>query len=434
MTTQVYLVKRTLRATKRNGKRETRYSLRWRDPTTGDWQCEATGTNDRTAAESLRKQRWAELNIPGAAPPPPELEPEPERPNVSWDDCRQAIDRAMRADKLRETSISVALIRFDGLKRMFPEATTPADVTPDMANEYKRRRSEEGHSAWTVKGDLATLKAIFGKWLGRECGFLDPAANPFANVKAPRCDDPDVRIVAAEESTALLDWLAERWNDWKLPAVYLDVAAVLGWRATEIASIREDDLLPDGFVRVQAESCKTRRHKYGWLPPELYADVKACAAGGYAFGRFADELRRLMILWRKRPHHAARVQDFEPKRLVGWLQDELQRFNDSQAEAVGKRREAGERVSDWQPFTLHDFRRTAITGMQMAGVSEKEASVAVGCTPEVMRRHYERLDQLAIAKRTSERLHPHLSLRARCAQAKNRAVDDGKKMAQTVSA
>ena len=31
--------------------------------------------------------------------------------------------------------------------------------------------------------------------------------------------------------------------------------------------------------------------------------------------------------------------------------------------------------------------------MQMAGRSEKEASIMVGATPEVMRRHYEKLDQ-----------------------------------------
>ena len=57
-------------------------------------------------------------------------------------------------------------------------------------------------------------------------------------------------------------------------------------------------------------------------------------------------------------------------------------------------REAIEHVPEWklpggaapERFTLHDFRRTAITGMQMA-VSEKEASVMVGPRPEVMRRH-----------------------------------------------
>ena len=77
-------------------------------------------------------------------------------------------------------------------------------------------------------------------------------------MKPPKCDEPDVRIVTADESADLFAWLGDRWNNWRLPIVYLEVAALLGWRATEIASMREDDLLADGFVRVEAESCKTR--------------------------------------------------------------------------------------------------------------------------------------------------------------------------------
>jgi hypothetical protein len=90
----------------------------------------------------------------------------------------------------------------------------------------------------------------------------------------------------------------------------------------------------------------------------------------------------------------ARVKDFSPKRLVGWMQDEVKRFNDDRTAAAEN---AGEPAPEG--FTLHDFRRTAITGMQMAGVSEKDASIMVGATPEVIRRHYERLDQMTIARR-----------------------------------
>jgi len=85
--------------------------------------------------------------------------------------------------------------------------------------------------------------------------------------------------------------------------------------------------------------------------------------------------------------------------VVGWLQDELQRYNDHRATEA----KIAVPPAEWQPFTLHDFRRTAISGMQMAGVSEKEASVMVGATPEVIRRHYENLDRMAIASRVLER-------------------------------
>jgi hypothetical protein len=67
-----------------------------------------------------------------------------------------------------------------------------------------------------------------------------------------------------------------------------------------------------------------------------------------------------------------------------WLQDELKRFNDDR---------------EGEAFTLHDFWRTAITGLQMAGAFEKETSLMVGATPEVIRKHYEKLDRMATAKR-----------------------------------
>jgi hypothetical protein len=120
-------------------------------------------------------------------------------------------------------------------------------------------------------------------------------------VKAPKCDDAEVRIVTVAEIDALYAWLADRWNNWKLPRTCLQVAALLGWRATEIASIREIDILADGYVRVQAESSKTRKQKHGRLLPALHADLKACVASGFAFGKFADELRRPLILWTKQP-------------------------------------------------------------------------------------------------------------------------------------
>ena len=96
----------------------------------------------------------------------------------------------------------------------------------------------------------------------------------------------------------------------------------------------------------------------------------------------------------------------------------MKRFCDRQADEAQK---AGEPAPE--PFTLHDFRRTCITGMQMAGVTEKDASIMVGATPEVIRKHYERLDSMAIARRNVQlRLAGETTsfpqpLRASCARA-----------------
>lgn len=404
----VFLVKRSLRKRRRNGQREYRWALRWEGE--GGWRCESTGTADKVKAESLRQAKWDELNgrVDVAQP---ELEP---LVKASWKECSDALKRAMTADNLRPRYVEEALLTFDVFHRMFPSAETPADVTPEMALEFKRKRSEADASPWTTKGEIAKLRSLFGKWLVGELGLLK--SNPFANVKPPKCDDPEVRIVSAEESAALFKWLAERWNNWALPLVYLEVAALLGWRATETASIREADLLADGFIRVIAENCKTRRTKYGWLPADLHADLKACSAGGWAFGRFSDELHRLHMLWRKRPTDAKKVLDFSPDRLVFWLQDELVQFQ------KGKTKD--------ERFSLHDFRRTAITGLQAAGVSEKETSIMVGATPDVIRKHYEKLDAMRIAQSAVQRRlasgnHPPALAIARRLRARGNLALDG---------
>jgi integrase len=441
MAIQVRLVKRVLKTRKRNGQREHRWTLRWDDPATGERRCESTGTADRTAAEALAKVKWAELNIPGAAPEP-ESEPIEPKALPTWQECHEALERSMRADNLRPNYVKDALLTLNCLRRAFLDTHSPAEITAEMAHEYKRRRSEAkpAPSPWTIKSDLTTLKAIYSR-LARECGLL--AENPFAGVKAPRCDDPDVRIVTADETAALFAWLDERWHGWRLPAVYLEVAAWAGWRATEIASMREEDTLADGHIRVAAETSKTRKAKYGWLPAELHAELKACSAGGWAFGRFPDDIRRLLLLSKRRPHHAARVQDFAPVRLVGWLQDELQRFHEFRQQAENESAaEAGRKPETLSTFSLHDFRRTAITGLQMAGVSEKEASEQVGCSPEVMRKHYAKLDRMEIARRNAERRlaasgqdveRLHLARRAGAARANSTALDGGANVTKTVA-
>lgn len=394
MSVSVYLVKRYLRATKRNGQRKYRWAFRWKDPATGKWKCESSGTADKTAAESLMKVKWLEVN--GLVEDSQSQEPPVAVVGPGWDECEAAFERAMTADNLRPGSINHVKIAFKHLREMFPNATSPADITPANAAEYKRKRAESARSPWTIRAELGGLRAIFGKWLIDECDLLKE--NPFAKVKPPRCDEVEVRIVSADESAALFSWLKARWNNWHLPVTYLRVLALIGWRASEVASIRDEDILTDGYLRVTAATCKTRKLKYGWLPQELYEALQACSADGWAFGRFSDDLRRLLTLWMRQRNHAARVKDFAPKRLVGWMQDELQRFHEGRAEEAEK---AGEPIP--ATFTLHDFRRTAITGMQMAGVPEKDASVMVGATPEVIRRHYDKLDRMTIAKRNVQR-------------------------------
>lgn len=370
MKLKVYVVRRRCR-----GRR--RYWLKWKAPDAPGWLWEATGETDRQRADEWARDRRAELN--GEKPVV--------KPIVAWEEATEMLAKSMLADNLRPNYIRYSCLLVRLMRRMFPDARGPAEITPTMAQAFKAKRAEQGLAPWTIKSNLSILRSLWGRWWGkRTIGILD--SNPFADVRAPKVDEPDVRIITSDEAKALFGWLQERWNGWKLPLVYLRVKLASGWRATEVASLKSDDLLPDGYVRVASADCKTRRNKLAWLPAGLYADLLSLGADGYAFGRFSAELR-LHRLAKREPHHAARVEAYSPARLVGWLQDELQRFCAKKPDA--------------EPFTLHDFRKTAITEMQMAGVSEKEVSTLVGATPEVIRKHYENLEKRVIAKRIAER-------------------------------
>jgi tetratricopeptide (TPR) repeat protein len=132
MAVRVKLVKRVLKARKRNGQHEYRWTLRWEDPDTGKRACESTGTADRTQAETLQKIKWAELNgLAGA--PPTEPEPVAAPPAATWQDCRDTLERAIVADNLRGSSANDYLLTFDGLHRMFPEAASPATKACELA-------------------------------------------------------------------------------------------------------------------------------------------------------------------------------------------------------------------------------------------------------------------------------------------------------------
>src|SRR5262249_5639493 len=88
--------------------------------------------------------------------------------------------------------------------------------------------------------------------------------------------------------------------------------------------------------------------------------------------------------------------DYAPQRLVGGIQDELERFNDLKAA------HAEQRNGHWDRFTLYDFRKTAISMMKDAGIAEEDASRLVGTSAEVMRKHYLSYNGASLARKLGE--------------------------------
>src|SRR4051794_27533957 len=98
MAIPIFLDKRPLKAKRRNGQSKYRWHLRWECPLTGKYRSESTGTADKTAAEELQKLKWAQVN--GLAPMPEvaadQPEPEPGPAKATWQECRDAMQKAMQ--------------------------------------------------------------------------------------------------------------------------------------------------------------------------------------------------------------------------------------------------------------------------------------------------------------------------------------------------
>ncbi|HEY1599132.1 MAG TPA: hypothetical protein VGG64_05990 [Pirellulales bacterium] len=120
----------------------------------------------------------------------------------------------------------------------------------------------------------------------------------------------------------------------------------------------------------------------------MFHELKAVAGKRYVFEAFADQLRKVHRS-RGRANHAKLVKDFSPRQLVNWLQHEAQDY----FEATG---------ADY--FKLHNFRGTAMSRARMAGVTESDAAIAFGCSPQTMRNHYLALDEEIIADDVFKRM------------------------------
>jgi integrase len=305
---------------------------------------------------------------------------------INWDDAIAMLGRAIRSANLRPNTLSSYEMALRTLRKVFPDAPGPGSITAEMARQYKNSRMEEV-GAETIRGDLMELKTVFGKWWGEECGLL--SSNPFADVVPPKVDEKEPRIITAAELDTLFRWIEGWWEGWRLPILFLEVKASVGCRIRELASMPTRNLV-DGRLVFEAEVAKGRKTRQSKLPKALHDELLEAAGPIFLFERFPDQLRDL-LLERGHPHHARCVRfPYDPERLVGWVQDRVVEFRKAHPEIPR--------------FKLHNLRGTAMSRARQGGASYDEAAVAFGCNPETMRRHYEKLDEVAISDAVMDRV------------------------------
>lgn len=160
--------------------------------------------------------------------------------------------------------------------------------------------------------------------------------------------------------------------------------AAIGCRLLELCLARTADLR-EGRLNLESETCKGRKDRQSKLPGPFYEELKALGGPTYLWERFPEQLRGVYVA-RKELHHALAVKDFDPKRFKRWVQKEKEEYLDAHKDDPTVRH-----------FKLHNLRGTAMSRAKQAGATYDQASIAFGCHPETMRKHYLQLDETEIA-------------------------------------
>jgi integrase len=329
----------------------------------------------------------------------------------------------MHANNNRERTIEDYLDTITVLRAVYPTSRGPADITLEQAKAFKSSYQAQGYvrqkksepkiwkgrgrkpkarpepvaharAARTVDSRLRKLRSLWGRWFIQELGYV--TANPWQGVTAPKLDKLTPRYLSAEEVAAFFAWLAQRWQGWRLPALFCEVKSFLGNRILELCSLTTDQLQA-GRVVFAADGTKGRKERQAVLPPEVYAELKASAGPAYVWEKFPEQLReRLQAL--HRPHHKV-LPDFSPARLKGWIQDEIDDYCKAHPEV--------------KRFSAHGFRKRAMTQAWRLKIRPEEAAVAFGCNPRTMMAHYVSMDEVATADAVLKAVAEALDPRAR---------------------
>jgi hypothetical protein len=108
------------------------------------------------------------------------------------------------------------------------------------------------------------------------------------------------------------------------------------------------------------------------LPASLAGKLEAIKGKRYLWESYPCGLREAVA---KTGHPTHRIKpDFDPKRFYHWVETLFLDYREAHP--------------DRPAIHSHQLRKRAFTKAYQAGVSEREASIAFGCNPDTMHKHY----------------------------------------------
>jgi len=316
----------------RRGTKRTAYYLRWYDDA---GRLRSRKASDRKGeAKAMREQLELEIN-----------HGEFRETSSMRLSAFAAEHLKLMAEKVAERTLRQQQLSLDQF-RAFTGDVRLSDVTHGLAEAFMSHRLAQVSKA-TANKDLRTLRAIFEHGIKR--GYLE--RNPFESLQPAAEQEKDIRVLSTEEVGLLLS--AAPTLTWK---AFLFLALTTGLRRGELCALEWADVDFDaGTIRVRGKEghrTKSRRNRTAILLPEA-----------------AQLLRELRVQEKARQRRKGLRKPY-----LFWARN-------------GKRFGLGGGLKAFKPIlekagigscTIHDLRRTFVSHLAAAGISEAVAQKLAG--------------------------------------------------------
>ena len=310
---------------------------------------------------------------------------------ATWAEAEERIRTTAVSDGLRGPSIDYYLKLVRRIRTFYEATNGPADISESMAETWKktfattptrRKKLPSQHSVFSL---VRGFSALWQSWFVEKLGICP--GNPWQDVEPPKTDKIEVKVIDDDTLTHFLGWLDTRFFGWQLPRLFLETKAVTGCRLMDLCGL-ESSQIKGGRIHFRADQRKGRKAASIQLPAALAAKLDAIKGPTYLWESQPAGLKEAV---KKMGCPTHRIKpDFAPKRFYHWVETLFIDYREANP--------------DKPAIHSHQLRKRAFTKAYHAGISEREASIAFGCNPDTMHKHYVALDEQQVTDKVLDKL------------------------------
>ena len=267
---------------------------------------------------------------------------------VTWDD---AIKHLQGTPDLRPDSIRGYLCALNALRKMFPDLAGPADVTTEIAHQFKRgylngtytrgKASDSKTYKRTATSCASYLRALRSLWKKHFKPHGLVKENPWLDVPYPNAPKGKrVRVPSEEVIRNFFIWLIKEYPTWELPRLWVTVKMLAGCRTLDLCKVRSFELSGKSLL-LSGEVTKTREARTVKLPDDVAADLRRLAGPTWLWEQSLADTKQ----YRPAPKIKAKTE-YSPSTWRWTMQNLFKEFNE------GRPKEARLRPHDLRARTM----------------------------------------------------------------------------------